>query len=327
MVIGAEHVDTQVEAAVALVLVVGDVAGDVGGLAVALDDDTILVVAVVGGPQPPRAVGLVQVAVGLEFGDAAIHQARREHGVLVGVDIEVGAELVQAGLDVVEHQLHALRAEGLDPLGLGEVEDTGGLGDDLLGDVDDVLTGIAVLGCGKALRGRLQRPGEAVDLGAVVVEVVLAGDLRAAGGQDASECVADRGPAGSTEVDRAGRVGGHELEVDHLVGDLVAAAVVLPLLEHGGDDGVLCGGGQPDVDESGACDLGLLDALGGGEGLGQPAGEITGHDAEALAELECDVGGIVTVIGAAWALDHDRIGDQRGVEAMVGDDTAGHSAQ
>ena len=62
VVVGAEHVDAQVEAAGPLVLEVGDVTGDVGGVAVALDDHAVLVVAVFGAGEPPGAVLLVQVA-------------------------------------------------------------------------------------------------------------------------------------------------------------------------------------------------------------------------------------------------------------------------
>jgi hypothetical protein len=61
-VVGAEHDDDAVEAALALVEVVGEVAGDVGRLAVALDDDAVLVVAELARAQPDRTVGLVDVS-------------------------------------------------------------------------------------------------------------------------------------------------------------------------------------------------------------------------------------------------------------------------
>jgi len=46
VVVGSEQIDTQVEATRALVFGVGDVGRDVGGAAVALDDDAVLIVAV-----------------------------------------------------------------------------------------------------------------------------------------------------------------------------------------------------------------------------------------------------------------------------------------
>ena len=62
VVVGAEHVDQALEAALELVPVVGDVGGEVGRLAVGADQDPVLVVAEVGRAQPERALALVGVA-------------------------------------------------------------------------------------------------------------------------------------------------------------------------------------------------------------------------------------------------------------------------
>ena len=62
VVVGAEHVDQAVEAALELVAVVGDVGGEVGRLAVGADQDPVLVVAELGRAQPGRALALVDVA-------------------------------------------------------------------------------------------------------------------------------------------------------------------------------------------------------------------------------------------------------------------------
>ena len=198
----------------ALVEVVGDVGGDVGGLAVALDDDAVLVVAEVGGAQPDCAVLLVDAAGLAKLGDGLVDPAGGVHRVFVGVDVEVGAEVVQRLLDVGEHQVDADRAERLAHLVVGQAQRVGLLGEHLGGDVFDVVAGVAVVGRGFALGGGDQRVGEPVDLGAVVVEVVLAHDLGALGGQQPAERVADGGPAGAADVDRPGRVGGDELQVD-----------------------------------------------------------------------------------------------------------------
>ncbi len=136
MVVGAEHVDAQVEAAGSLVEVVGDVGGDVGRCAVALDDDAVLVVAVVGSAQPDGAVLLVDAAGLAQLGDGLIDAPGGVHRVFVGVDVEVGAELVQGLLDVGEHQIDADGAEGLAHLVVGQGERAGGvLGEHLSGDV------------------------------------------------------------------------------------------------------------------------------------------------------------------------------------------------
>ena len=61
VVVGAPHVDLAVEAALALVLVVGDVGGEVGVLAVGAHEHPILVVAEVGRAQPQRPLAAIGV--------------------------------------------------------------------------------------------------------------------------------------------------------------------------------------------------------------------------------------------------------------------------
>src|SRR5690606_14470680 len=92
---------------------------------------------------------------------------------------------------------------------------------------------------------------EAVDLGAVVVEVILARHLGALRGEDPRERIADGGPARSAQVDGTGGVGGDELEVDDLVGAAVVRAERLPRLDDRAGQGAGGSGIQPDVDEAG----------------------------------------------------------------------------
>ena len=132
----------------------------------------------------------------------------------MGEDVEVGAELVQRRLDVVEHQLDADLAERLLLLFGGQRQGVGRALEHGRGDVVDVLAGVAVLGRRLTLGRGDQRTGEPVDLGAVVVEVVLPGDVRALRAEQPAERVADRGPPGATDVDGPGGVGGDELQVD-----------------------------------------------------------------------------------------------------------------
>ena len=95
VVVGAEHDQAAVEAALPLVEVVGRVAGDVGALAVGLDDHPVLVVAELLGAEPQRAVLLVGVAHLGEPLDRAVDRAGLVQVVLVEVDVEVDAEVVQ----------------------------------------------------------------------------------------------------------------------------------------------------------------------------------------------------------------------------------------
>src|SRR5262249_50038911 len=156
---GAEHVDAQVEAAVPLVQVVGDVRGDVGRLAVALDHDAVLVVTKSAGAQPGCAVLFVDVVRPAQPGDGLVDATAGVHRVFVRVDVEVGPELVQRLFDVGEHQVDADRAEGLVHLGVRLGQRVGRLLQYLCGDVGDIGARVAVGGCGFALGRGDQRAG------------------------------------------------------------------------------------------------------------------------------------------------------------------------
>ena len=319
VMVGAQHVDAQVESTLALVEEVGDVAGDVGGVAVGLEDDTVLVVPERGGTQPPRALGLVQVAVALERLDRPVNGARGEHGVLMGIDVKDGAELGERVLDVGEHQVDPGRAEGLQRLVLRHVEDTRMRGHHLRGDVLDVGPGVPVL------RGLLptcssgQRAAEPVDLGTVVVEVVLAGDLGSGGLQDAAERVTDGRPPGAAQVDGAGGVRGDELEIDPSAGHRVAVAVPLPLLEHGGDERALRTGVEPDVEETGTGDLRRCDARILRQRVRERLCEVPRCGPDLLGQLQRDIGRVVAVFGVAGPLDGHRLRNDRRVGAALGE--------
>ena len=137
VVVSAEHDDRPVEPALTLVEVVGQVARDVGRLPVGLDDDPVLVVAVVGGAQPACAVALVHLAELVEPGDRAVDGTGVVQVVLVEVDVEVDPEVVQALLDLPEHPLDALGPEGLGGLGVRQLRRTGVRGEHGSGDDGD----------------------------------------------------------------------------------------------------------------------------------------------------------------------------------------------
>ncbi len=170
-------------------------------------------------------------------------------------------------------------------------------------DVGDVLAAVAVLRRLVAARVGQQRAGVAVDLHAVVVEVVLPRDLGTDRRQDAAERVADRGPPHAADVDRARRVGADELEVDLLSGVEVTGAV----RRTGRDDlrgqGALGAGLDADVEEAGTGDLGARDAVGRAELVGEQLRELARVHAGLLGQLQRDVGGVVAVLLDLGALD------------------------
>ena len=84
----------------------------------------------------------------------------------------------------------------------------------LRGEIGHVVALVAVLGERLAEAQRRDRCAEDADLAARIVEVVLARHALAAGLEDAAEQVADERAARIADVQRAGRIGRHELDVD-----------------------------------------------------------------------------------------------------------------
>ena len=113
----------------------------------------------VGGAQPHRAVGLVDVPELAQPGDGPLDRARLVQVVLVEVDVEVDPELVQVGLDLGEHEVDAAGAEDLLRLGVRQGARIGlprgdRVRDHAGGDVVDVGAAVAVLGRRLALAPR-----------------------------------------------------------------------------------------------------------------------------------------------------------------------------
>ena len=88
------------------------------------------------------------------------------------------------------------------------------VGRELGREVGHVVALVAVLGERLAAMQRRDGCAEDADLAARIVEVVLARDALAAGLEDAAEQVADERAARVADVQRPGRVGRHELDVD-----------------------------------------------------------------------------------------------------------------
>ena len=154
MVVGAPNVDDVVDA-LELVPVIGNVGGEVGVLAVGLDQDAVLVVAQVGGAEPQGAVLGVEVAHLVELLESAV-DGGGAGSLALGVlhiqralgepTIEVAVDGVAEFAHVVDHlhvtalteALHALLRIGLDPLVAVGAPELGGL-------VDDVVAAVGVL--------------------------------------------------------------------------------------------------------------------------------------------------------------------------------------
>ena len=222
-----------------------------------------------------------------------------------------------------EHEVDADGPEGLLLLIIGLSHRFGCLLQNLGSDIGNVITRVAVLRCGLALGRGDQRPGEPVDLGSVVVEVVLPDHPGALAAQQPAQCVADRRPAGAADVDGTGGVRGDEFEVDVLAREVVGVAVAGTRGHHVVDDDGLRRCFDAQVDEAGPGDVGGGDAWAGHQCFDQPSGQLAGVGADLLGDLKGQVGGVIAVLGVAGPLDGHGRRQRRGVEAMRGQDRGG----
>src|SRR5690606_32650206 len=113
---------------------------------------------------------------------------------------------------------------------------------------------VAVLRCLAARHGGVDARAEAIHLRAGVVDVVLAGDLRARRLEQAAHGVAERGPARVPDVERARGVAAHELEIDALARLRIVATVGLARVDDRLRELARGRRVEADVDESGARD-------------------------------------------------------------------------
>ncbi len=176
-----------------------------------------------------------------------------------------------------------------------------------IGDVIALVTvGGPVGGIGRQAAGAgLHADGQVLDLVAGVVVIELARDVPADGVVQAADGVPKRSLAGVAHVQRAGGIGRHELDQD-LLAVARRAAESGALLGHGGDDGLARGGGDAQIDEARAGDLGGLDEVDGArlrhQGVDDGLGQFTRVAAGGLGQLHGHVGGDVAVGGDLGAL-------------------------
>ena len=289
VVVGAQRVDQALGAALELVAVVRDVAGEVGGGAVGAHQHAVLVVSKLGGPQPDRSLAVVYVAVLAQLGDRRLDQAGLVQRPLGEPAVESHPEAVERGRDPHPHRLGAAAGKVV------EVVRVGARGGELGGELGHVLAGVAVLGWVAPAHAGGDRLGEAPHLASGVVDVVLALDRVAGQVQGPGQRVAERGAPATRRGERAGRVRRDELHQHPLrrLGD--ARPEALLRVQDRRHRTAIPGIGQEHVQEPRARDL---DPLGAGAKL--PAQAVP----EALGDLP-------------WRLAGDGRDQHRGVGRVV----------
>ena len=274
VVVGAPHVDHAVEAALALVLVVGDVGGEVGLLAGRALQHAVLVVAQRCRAEPDRPFAVVDVPVLAQQLDRALDRAVLVQVALVEEAVEGDPVALERRAHLLDHQLDAARGE-LVHVGLGRAFDLGG-------EFDHVLALVAVLGSVLTAGTRLDRLAEPAHLRPVVVHVVLALHLVAGEVQDPRERVPVRGVPSGGRVGGTGRVRTHELDLDPLGLGRVAAAVVVARGGGGGERAAEPGIRHEQVEEPRPGDLDAREIV--AEPLGHQRAELLRNGAGRLAK-------------------------------------------
>ncbi len=207
---------------------------------------------------------------------------------------------------------HRPVAERRQPLGLGGVEEARPeLVREGPGDVRHVGARVALgrhldLAAERLLVAQVDRTGQRLDLGAVVVDVVLARDLVPAPGEQARHPVAHHGVAAVPDVHGAGGVGRDVLDDDPPPLPHRGAAEGGALLLHLGQRPVPHVRREPEVHEARARhfqggDLARL--VHGAQGLDDPLGQLPRRLARALGEDQGGVDGEVAVPRVARRLD------------------------
>ncbi len=235
--VAALHVDHLVVAALPLGDVVRHVRHEIGIGAVGLLHHPVLVVAVVGGAQPQRAF----VLIGLAGADQRFHSAldaavgvERRLQVIIVEGHAKGGQVQVLLAPQVSHGEQAYRLE------VARVAAGGNVGDavareEIAGDVGNIVAVIRIFRPGSvawlvAQGARLHRVGQRGDLHAGVIVIELAGHVEPLRSQQRRHRVAQRALAAVAHMQRAGRVGRHELDQHALAGALLAAPVVGALL-------------------------------------------------------------------------------------------------
>ena len=316
--VGAPDVDDVIEAAAELVEVVRDVGREVGVGAVGLAQHPVAVVAERRRAQPERAVLLER-----EPGVREPRERRRDRATVVerllgGEDVEAHAEIGERPILLGPlHREHG-RATTRDALGRLKISEPGSFALQQLGrGVLQVFAVIAALGnlrltADRLLHARPERLREPGDLHAGIVDVELARDRVTGPLEQRRDAVAQRRAAAVADMQRTGRIGRDELDVDPSPRADGGPTVLAPLRVKRWKSAEQRVGGEPEVDESGSGDLDAGQHRGRRVERGDDA---LRHGARigalATRQLHREVGGEVAVRRIAGPLERELVVAER----------------
>ncbi len=297
VMVRAPHVDHQFEPALQLVVVIGDVRREIGIQAVLALDDTILVVAERSGTEPARPVLRIQMARGIEcrqrFGNATGvvqrtlriphvegHAEPREHiADTVELTVEHDARQMfegraQQGAGALDQRIHArfdggfvafrCRRQSVEHFARRAAQAATVDRLQLRRARAHVVALIPVGREGDVLAAHLEiahphRDAEDVHLPAGVVHVVLARHIEAGRFEHVGKARPVGGATTVTDVQRPGRIGGHEFHLHLAVQAEGTASEGCSFRQHAAHHVLFRSRPQEDVDESRTGDLDPFD--------------------------------------------------------------------
>ena len=231
VMVRAPDINEPVVATVELVVVIGDVGGEIGQASVRLAQHAVFVVAQLLGSEPEGVFLLIGVACGSQGvksgGDgSAFHQGFFGKPALV-----LNAKFAQIILDAVQDVVHGLVVAHVLAFGVRQVR-KGWVGfQHFAGDVDDVIALVIIFGPGDGnpcqfLGAQPDGKAKQAHLAARVIDVVFRVHVVPGHAQQAGQAVAHGRAATMSNMQGAGRIGGNILH-QHLVARAARALAVI----------------------------------------------------------------------------------------------------
>ena len=242
--------------------------------------------------------------------------------IFVEENVKFRTEITQALLDFIEHQLDATCAECLNSFFFGKSDRIGlpccdSIFTYLCSDIGNVLAAVAIFGCLMSHRTRIERASETIDLRTVIIEVVLAGHLRARCLHQARKGISHGRPACTTQVNRTCGVGGDILQVNVQPLHGFTTAESSTGLDNGAGKLACRGSGKTNIDEAWTSDFCAINALEFIEVIDEDLCKVARVHSRLLCQLHGNIAGPVAMIAVTRPLDLHRLGKVCGLESQV----------
>ena len=214
VMIRAPDVHDPVEAAAVLVVMIGDIGGEVGERTVRLFQDAVLVVTEIRGAEPQRAVLFKGQARFPQPPECFLHRPAFDQRTLGKPHLMLHTELAQVRLDAVKNRAHPVGEASILPFGIGQRKEIRFLFHHLACYINDIAAAVVIFrpidGHPRQFLGP-QPDGQAeqTHLASGVVDVIFRGHIVSSETQDARQRIAYGRAAPMPDMQGPGGVGGN----------------------------------------------------------------------------------------------------------------------